>query len=334
MRLSDRLLDGLLVGLFRLANRVLARLAKLAIRRGLPRAVVEVPLDLRTHGVRRPPHLDCGFRVEIVSHRKSWWDQREGGLHPEWALDNKLDAYRFMASIGVRTPEVLFAGRSCDRVELLPGSVVKPEAGYHSYGVFVIDGQGVAREVATRAEFGTAEAVQARMRALLAEGRVERDLWYAEARVASAGRHTAPDLKFYGFYGEVALVLKIDRDGPTELYETLDRSGRPMPSGIYADRPLPHVAVTEAMFAEAERISSMIPCPFLRLDFLLGDAPVFGEIGNNVGNNQLWCNAWDRRLGDAFARARGRLLTDLRQGKRFAEYDRFLDDIRQRATTG
>lgn len=332
MSTFPQFLDALLVRFFSLSNKIHTRLAKFVIRKGLAKAMVEIPLDLRALGAQRPEPYHCSFRVEILSHRKSWWGDQAGRMHPEWALDNKLDAYRFMSAIGVRTPDILFSGMRCDEAEIVPNSVLKPESGYQSSGVFVIDPHGVAREVTVGTEYRTPEALRARMRELLAKGRVEKDIWYAESRIGSDSRKTAPDIKFYSFYGEVPLVLRVDRDGAEPRYETLDRSGKPMPSGKYKEQPLPHIVVTDAMFAEAERISLLIPSPFLRLDFLLGDGLVFGEIGNMVGGYTAWSNTWDRRLGDAFARARGRLYEDLRSNKSFAEYDRFLNESSRRAS--
>ena len=129
----------------RLINRVQGRVARVAIRRRLPEAVIEIPVDLRGHALRPPEPYQCSFRVEIISHSKAWMRDRSGMLYPEWALDNKLDAYRFMSMIGVRTPRVFFSGRDAETIKSFPNSVLKPEAGYLSRGVFVMDAQCVAQ---------------------------------------------------------------------------------------------------------------------------------------------------------------------------------------------
>lgn len=319
-----RIYDFCVTHMLRFTSELQKLFVRIALKHRLPNALFEVPVDLRGHNLRPPKLYQCSFRVEIVSHYKAWSNDRDERFFPEWALDNKLDAYQFMSSIDVMTPKILFRNKSFAEIDMVADCAIKPEDGFNSNGVFVVDGHGAAREVLTGVAFTSADQIRKRMETLVANGSVERDRWYCEERIGASARSTAADVKFYCFYGEVLLALKVDREGGVNLYQTIDRSGQHKPSGKYVEQSLPHIAVSEENFSEAERISSLLPCPFIRLDFLVGKQLIFGEIGNLVGGNALWSNQWDRELGDAFARARGRLYQDLRRGKQFAEYERFL----------
>ena len=314
---------------FRAANRLYGRFIRLAERKRFHRALMEAPVELLPPSTvhdqaRLPPDLGCSFRIEIASHSRSWRGRPDRTDLPEWALDNKLRAYRFAGRLGLEVPRVLQSGVAASDIVFLPHTVVKPEDGYQSYGVFLIDGDTRGTELKSHTEGLSPDRMAARMQELLATGKVETDRWHVEEILRGPHGDAAADVKFYSFYGTAPLALKIDRSGSAIRYQFVDRAGRPVSTDKYPQSDLSAIAVPEAAFALAERVSAEIPAPFMRLDFLCGERMVFGEVGNLIGGFARFGTEWDRRLGRAFVEARGRLHDDLRRGRRFEAFDAFL----------
>lgn len=132
----------------------------------------------------------------------------------------------------------------------------------------------------------------------------------------------AKDWKFYTFYGEVSLVIEIDRSLGSPKYCFYDSLGEVTDAGIYPSEDLfVGSGVSKNAFELASKVSLTIPSPFIRVDFLSsGEEFLGGEITSNPGYFHMYSQAWDRYMGISFLRARARLFRDVLDGKNFDEY--------------
>lgn len=152
--------------------------------------------------------------------------------------------------------------------------------------------------------------------------------WVAEELIESPfpGEYGARDIKIYAFYGQIALVLEMSRWGDEKRYTWYNRDLEPVDTGIYPDAPRTRpLGLTTNNFnsSEAERISSLIPVPFVRLDFLLSadGSLVLGELSFRPGGFHRFSPKTDRKLGSMYKIAEARLLDDLVAGYTFPEYE-------------
>ena len=315
---------------FRLINRVYRKLIRIAVRNGDSEALLEAPGELLPESVlhRRsafPEELGASFHSEISSHSRIWHAHPERSDLPEWALDNKLNAYKLMAELGVRTPKVFQRDVKLDDLEFVSGSVLKPEEAFQSRGVFVVGGNNLAYQVASDTPNLSEQDVRGMANGLLKSGAILKDLWQREEAILGENGLPAPDVKFYCFYGSCAMVLIRDiHPGLGLKFQCRGRQGEILVSKSHKPSDLSYVHVGEEDFAIAEEISRSLPTPFLRLDFFQGEELVFGEIGNLVGYFADFGVQVDRLMGAEFAKARGRLFDDLRRGKSFPAFDRVL----------
>lgn len=142
------------------------------------------------------------------------------------------------------------------------------------------------------------------------------------------------DVKFYCFYGSVALVLEVDRWGRGEK-TFYDCSGVPCDTGRYRYRRKSKPLFTNNLLVKAEEVSKAIPWPHVRIDFLVSDVhEKFGEFTLRPGNPAGFNESYDRYLGELYAEANARLYEDLLMGKAFDEYKRVIANICERFGDG
>lgn len=318
---------------FALINRVYRKLARHAYHAGNIEALMEVPAEFLPESVvfrmaELPSQLGSSFHSEIAAHSRSWYDKAYRTDLPEWALDNKLAAYQFAKKLGIRTPVSYQSKTSWSELDYGPDRVIKPEEGYQSRGVFLVDQDGLALDVEHNTTRLGKDDVFDRVETLLKTGLVQQDLWCGEEIITDSRGKPAPDAKFFCFYGECKMALKRELSSEHGMrFQCIDRQGQTLVSRAHPGSDLSHIEIHESDFELAENFSSELPTPFMRLDFLRGEELVFGEIGNLVGHFGEFGTELDRLMGSGFIDARSRLLDDLRKGKSFTKFDDFLNDV-------
>lgn len=128
------------------------------------------------------------------------------------------------------------------------------------------------------------------------------------------------DIKFYCFYGEVKFAMQIDR-WHGKKYCAFLKDGSIVNLGKNAPFAEQKPCFDFELFEKAAYISSNIPWPHVRVDFLSHrDGYMFGEFTFRPGNYAEFTNFWDHELGKSFAHADARLLDDFCKGKKFNAY--------------
>ncbi|GGC85445.1 hypothetical protein GCM10007216_15210 [Thalassobacillus devorans] len=251
------------------------------------------------------------------------------GSLPEMLLDNKQTAYKFMKQMNVRIP---WATEETYRAEDVPeetGFVIKPANGAGSRGVYLVHTFDDIIDVKRSKKLESWDKLKDAMDQDLQSGWVEEDSWYLEELILENKEKKIPasDIKFYCFYGKVGLILEITRY-PEVKYCWWTADGERVKTGKYEDDPYQGKGVTAAEIELAADISTEIPAPFIRIDFLKSEKGlVFGEFTPKPGNYDEFDEQTDRRLGDLFLEAESRLTEDLLAGKKFSEYEKLKENL-------
>lgn len=257
---------------------------------------------------------------------------RMGYSEYSWKLDEKTNAYKFADKIGLRRPKTEERTYTFEEIQK-PDSpvVVKPIRSTGSMGVYLVFSENKILSAREGVYLNSWEECEKDARKKLEAGRSGRnpllrtDKWMIEELVLSSKESIIPpnDLKFYCFYGEVLLVLEANRaqynkfcfwDAEMNLVKTGKYEGK---NQFFQDG----LGFTQNDLDIAISASLQIPVPFIRLDMLKGyDGLVFGEATPRPGKFHLFNDQYDRKLGEAYRRAEARLLKDLLNGKKFAEF--------------
>lgn len=232
-------------------------------------------------------------------------------FQPEWKLNNKRNAYKFIDSLGVKRPEIYAFNQPLAKIEPKKGTVLKPENGSSSHGVFIFDEQGGAFEVRSGETLPTVDEALAKATKMVESGTIKKDSWLLEEFIGDfdQGRPLPPvDLKFYCFYGEVGFVLEVERADQTRYCEWLP-DGRLAETGRYPGRTFVGNGFTSQQLETAKRISKAITTPFMRIDFIKSkNAFSFGEFTPRPGQFSSFNKEFDRYLGECYLSAEGRLI--------------------------
>lgn len=257
---------------------------------------------------KRSPLLGCVSFRQLMASRSA--RSQMGGVCHEWKLNSKLRAVQFAQALDIPTPEH-FGTFAAEELSETTHRVLKPVAGAGSKGVFLM-GETEGLDVFRAETFGASELPE-RMASIAAKQ------WIVQELVSSSPDEPRPatDLKFYCFYGEVALVLEVERY-PERRYCWWNGNGEQVTTGKYAQHTHRGLGFDDKSLAMAKALSLAIPAPFVRVDFLRGhDRTVFGEITPRPGGFHEFDAETDFRLGKAFMQAEGRLQQDLLKGKSF-----------------
>lgn len=234
---------------------------------------------------------------------------------PEWQLNNKLAAYKFVDTLGIKRPKVYAFNKRLENIEYKKGTVLKPEHGSSSQGVFVLDQKGGAFEVRTGEMLSSKQELTTRAQALLNSGVIKKNAWFLEEFIGDFDEKGTPlppvDLKFYCFFGEVGIVMEIERSNTTRYCEWL-ADGTLTETGIYEDKKFLGQGFTEDQISLAKKISRNIFAPFVRIDFIKGKNQFsFGEFTPRPGHFSSFNKEFDQRLGEFYLKAESRLLKSL-----------------------
>lgn len=237
-------------------------------------------------------------------------------FQPEWKLNNKRTAYQFIDQLGVKRPETFAFNKPLASIEPRKGTVLKPENGSSSQGVFIFDQQGGAFEVRTGKTLPTVSDALSNASNLMAQGTIKKDSWLLEEFIGDfeGGKPLPPvDLKFYCFYGEVGFVLEVERANETRYCEWLP-DGRLAETGRYAGRSFVGSGFTNEQLETAKRISQAITTPFMRIDFIKSKNTFsFGEFTPRPGQFSSFSKEFDRYLGECYLSAEARLLNSVKE---------------------
>ncbi|MBM7095813.1 MULTISPECIES: ATP-grasp fold amidoligase family protein [Alteribacter] len=244
--------------------------------------------------------------------------KRQLDLLPEGFLDDKVTAFEFLDHLGLKRPWV---SKAYDRLHLpeKTGVVIKPVKGAGSRGVYLVLNNDSIRDIKRGRTLGSQEQLRESMEEDLKLKWVSEDRWVLEELILEDASNTTParDLKFYTFYGEVALVLEVVRS-PELKYCWWLPDGKRIETGKYSHELFIGKGFREKDIIVASELSKKIPSPFVRIDFLAtNDGLVFGEFTPKPGNYEEFNEAIDQNLGEAMLRAENRLFYDLLNGKKF-----------------
>lgn len=264
-----------------------------------------------------PLNSASSFRanLSILTRRRQLFDHS-----PELKLSNKLTGYEFCDLLGVRRP---WTGDGLYKLENIPVKekmVIKPLEEAGSRGVYLIFNSKKILDV-KRTEFldGWGD-MEGEIIDDLEAGIIKKDKWMIEELILEKNLKPARDLKFYCFYGEVALVLEIQRF-PSVRYCWWDSSGNSINTGKFHKKFFEGDGVTQEDVNFVEEMSKEIPTPFIRIDFLKSkNGLVFGEFTPRPGQYEQFNKNIDQFLGDCYLKAEGRLINDLYNGKQFSNF--------------
>lgn len=236
-------------------------------------------------------HIPASFKVELVKRtiKKQYFQL------PEWYLNNKSAGSCFALNKGLKLPRILQDNARVDGIDFIPGTVIKRLSGSGGAGVYLYLSDGQIINMKTRKEMGSLEKLVADMSSYVRS--VDDDLWRVEELVSGPSGELAHDLKFYCFYGVVGLVLEVRRL-PDLAYCWWTAAGSVTTVGKYEKRAFQGQGPSARDIVTASQISSLIPAPFVRIDFLAGaDALYFGEFTPRPGDFHRFNARTDRKLG-------------------------------------
>jgi hypothetical protein len=264
----------------------------------------------------------ASFRVmQVMRARKMQVDPTSV---PEWILNNKIRAYDFIDLLNIPRPRLTHSGVRLSEILPRDNVVIKPYNGTASKGVYLAFHRNHIFKVKAKEKLESWSAMLDSMRSDLSSGIVKQDRWIVEELILEDERKLIParDLKFYCFYGKVALVFEVIRY-PTNAYCYWTPDKVRTTTGAYAEKSFEGAGFSDAMLEIASSISLHIPSPFMRIDFhKKGQELVFCEFTPRPGPTWLYDQKTDQMLGDAFLAAEGRLLNDLLAGKTFDLFKR------------
>lgn len=294
------------------------------------------------HGVmfrakRRGASLEgtASFRASVSMMARRRQLNRHFG--PETFVTDKMRGEDFARTIGLETALAHDKVFTAENVPIEAGTVIKPRSELGSKGVFIIGYDGTIFDVQMSEHRESISELRKILCALASRhdnvelvrgrGRVVRDEWIVERAIFDNYEPELParDVKFFVFYGKIAAVLEIMRF-PDKRYAWWDAYGNRVKTGIYDESDWEGAGVSREEIEMASRVSSKIPGAFLRIDFLRSrDGLIFGEFSGGAGDYDKFNREWDRKLGDMFLEAEGRLTADLLTGREFVDYQDMLN---------
>ena len=252
-------------------------------------------------------------------------------------MEHKLQSVSFAQSHGIRIPAVLGLWERPDDIpwdELPDAIVLKSNSGASSRGVFPLRRIEGRWTVVTREEPVEPAEIVERLTDLLRNGRIGGPFFGQELIGAGRDNCLPTEVRVFCFYGEVGLVnvrrAARHADRATVRVRRFLEDGTPGPRHPLHDDDIIPPAIFEEAVGIGRRYSTLVPRPFIRMDFLDdGGDLVFGELTPRPGGPHYFGPEHDLRLGVLWEHARARFLNDLTHGLdymvRFGEGPRELD---------
>lgn len=252
------------------------------------------------------------------------------GFIPELELSEKTKAVAFCNQFGIDKPwreENYYKASELPKKENI---VIKPVRGAGSRGVYLVFRHDNIFDLESSETLNCWDALKTSITNKLDTGSVKNDQWIVEELVYENRKRNQParDLKFFCFYGKVALILEITRF-PEKRYCWWTSNGEMIQTGKYDKSLFEGEGVSKGQIELAASISSEIPAPFIRIDFLKGEeGMVFGEFTPRPGNYDMFDKKTDQMLGKYFLEAECRLVSDLLNGKQFTKYKNYVSQLK------
>lgn len=267
----------------------------------------------------------CSFAAELWAQSYARQTFRKSFGHSfEQRLASKLQGRNLASLVGLKTTQIVAWQVPFHSLPLRAGVVIKPTRSNGSRGVHLVSTPENIIRVRDSFRLASFSELEKSARLYL-RASSKPDTWIAEELLVGEDGKPASDLKFYAFYGKVALVLEVIRNEHGTFYKWWDDKFRPVDTGKHA-ASFPGLGFTEDYLRLAESASLHIPIPFLRVDFYRSvQGPIFGEFTPRPGRFHTFNPATDRRLGRCFVEARARLMADLYNGKDFRIFRNFID---------
>ena len=238
----------------------------------------------------------------------------------EWVVSSKEHGYGLARMLGATVPERAGPMSLVAAIEATGSAaypiLVKPVASAGSHGVFVVHGRDAILDLRLTEWIGGLEALQERMAA------EKKDKWLVEQYIAKPDDPScpAPDLKFFCFYGKIALVLEVERF-PVRRYAWWTAEGKTAPVTKSEYELFDGAGFTPEQAGAVAEISAKLPLPYARIDFLRsGQDLYFGEFTPRPGDFEKYDEETDQMMGRHYLEAELRLHYDLLAGKRFAAF--------------
>lgn len=292
-------------------------------------------------GIARPEHIhgwwltrrwiSAGFTMpSVFSYKRSLLARQEFARTDTkeriWLLDDPERSRAFFEAFNVAVPEVYAMDVSIGEIDARAPAVVKPVGAAGSRGVYLVHAEDRIFYPQDGTWLSSREEMLAHATLLLQKKKVPKDRFMCEELILDRtsspdAPRPATDLKFYAFYGQIELVLEIERE-PEVLYDYRDATGkRVRPFLRRGQKTFEGSGFNEEDLEVARRLSAAIPYPFCRIDLLRGqDGVVGGEFTPTPGSAAIVRGQWDRKWGKAWHDADARLRTDLLDGKPFSTF--------------
>ncbi|WP_121638832.1 ATP-grasp fold amidoligase family protein [Virgibacillus sp. Bac330] len=253
------------------------------------------------------------------------------GALPEWLLDDKKDAYKFIDAFEIRRPWVSNQTYQMENLPAKEGIVIKPTDGAGSRGVYLVYQLNDIIDVKRGVRISNWDELIAHMKKDILTGWVHRNEWMTEELILADQNNKEParDIKFYCFYGRVGLILEITRF-PEQKHCWWDAFGNRIRTGKYEESSFLGEGASQEEIEMARTLSLQIPAPFIRIDFLRSsDELVFGEFTPKPGNYDDFNEEIDKQLGNYYLEAEGKLVSDLFNGKAFNTFKQLTAKIHE-----
>ncbi|TVR14491.1 MAG: hypothetical protein EA395_02540 [Phormidium sp. GEM2.Bin31] len=290
--------------------------------------------EIRSHllhsaSQKYPLYNAASFGTSVVLNTRK--AQLRGGI-ASYEFINKDVAYQFAKEIGCPIP--LHADIVVPLAAIKPKNhiVIKPLNQANSKGAYLVKQGDDILDLGRRKPLQSWTELEAGLREDLEKGTVEEDKWIVQELIYEDAERTQParDLKFYCFYGEVALILEICRF-PEKQFCWWNAKLEQIETGLYEDKRFTGAGVTPEQIKFAASMSAKIPTPFIRIDFLKGwQGLVFCEFAALFpGEYHGLTDSIDTWLGNCFLDAEARLMEDLLRGKKFEAYWRVHQQLKE-----
>lgn len=259
-------------------------------------------------------------------HLFNRYRMRQAGLIlPESLLDDKRIAYQFIDQLEINRPEQTDETYTVETVPKVSKKVIKPTDSDGGRGVYLVKSETDIYDIKREQNLTSWQELIQHMAEDLDKKSVQKDEWYMETLLQLNDEEPARDLKFYSFYGEIALILEIKRETKT-VYCWWDKHGNQITTGKYESESFVGSGISQKEIEKVTELSKQIPTPFMRIDFLrTKKGLVFGEFTPKPGNFDHFNQATDTWLGGLYIEAEARLNSDLIDGKAFTEYKNILN---------